>query len=69
MELQNQAKQQTDLIPLFIADPELKAAYGFLMKARLTGRAKQNSVIRARDLLRLPPRPENFVPRGSPRAA
>jgi SRSO17 transposase len=46
------------------------AAYGFLMRARLTGRAKKNSVIRPREgLLQLPPRPKNFIPRGSPRAA
>ena len=46
------------------------AAYGFLMRARLTGRAKKNSAIRPREtLLRLPPRPKNFIPRGSPRAA
>ena len=46
------------------------AAYGFLMRARLTGRAKKNPVIRPREaLLRLPPRPKNFIPRGSPRAA
>jgi len=46
------------------------AAYGFLMRARLTGRAKKNSVIRPREaLLRLPPRPKDFIPRGSPRAA
>jgi SRSO17 transposase len=46
------------------------AAYGFLMRARLTGRAKKNSIVRQReDLLQLPPRPKNFIPRGSPRAA
>jgi SRSO17 transposase len=46
------------------------AAYGFLMRARLTGRAKKNSAIRSTEpLLRLPPRPKNFIPRGSPRAA
>jgi SRSO17 transposase len=46
------------------------AAYGFLMRTRLTGRAKKNSAIRPREaLLRLPPRPKNFIPRGSPRAA
>lgn len=46
------------------------AAYGFLARARLTGRAKKNSVIRAREaLLQLPPRPKNFIPRGFPRAA
>jgi len=46
------------------------AAYGFLMRARLTGRAKNNSVVRSRErLLQLPPRPRNFIPRGSPRAA
>lgn len=46
------------------------AAYGFLMRARLTGRAKKNSLVRPREaLLRLPPRPKNFIPRGSPRAA
>jgi SRSO17 transposase len=46
------------------------AAYGFLMRARLTGRAKKNSAFRPREpLLRLPPRLKNFIPRGSPRAA
>jgi SRSO17 transposase len=46
------------------------AAYGFLMRVRLTGRAKKNSAIRPSEpLLRLPPRPKNFIPRGSPRAA
>ena len=46
------------------------AAYGFLMRARLTGRAKKNPAIRSRQFsLRLPPRPKNFIPRGSPRAA
>ena len=46
------------------------AAYGFLMRARFTGRAKKNSAIRPSEpLLRLPPRPKNFIPRGSPRAA
>lgn len=45
------------------------AAYGFLMRARLTGRAKKNSAPRpTKSLLRLPPRPKNFIPRGSPRA-
>jgi len=45
------------------------AAYGFLMRARLTGRAKKNFAIRPREpLLQLPPRPKNFIPRGSPRA-
>ena len=46
------------------------AAYGFLMRARLTGRAKKNSAIRSTEpFLRFPPRPKNFIPRGSPRAA
>jgi len=46
------------------------AAYGFLMRSRLTGRAKKNFAIRAEQpLLRLPQRPKNFIPRGSPRAA
>jgi SRSO17 transposase len=46
------------------------AAYGFLMRARLTGRAKKNSAAYPTEpLLRLPPRPKNFIPRGSPRAA
>ena len=46
------------------------AAYGFLMRARLTGRATIHSAIRPSEpLLRLPPRPRNFIPRGSPRAA
>jgi SRSO17 transposase len=46
------------------------AAYGFLMRARLTGRAKKNSAPQATEpMLRLPPRPKDFVPRGSPRAA
>jgi SRSO17 transposase len=46
------------------------AAYGFLMRARLTGRAKKNAALRPSEpLLRLPPRPKNFIPRGSPRAA
>lgn len=45
------------------------AAYGFLMRSRLSGRAKKNSALRARGLsLRPPPRPKNFIPRGSPRA-
>ena len=46
------------------------AAYGFLMRARLTGRAKKNAAPRPHaPLLRFPPRPKNFIPRGSPRAA
>lgn len=46
------------------------AAYGFLMRARLTGRATKNPASRPSEpLLRLPPRPQNFIPRGSPRAA
>jgi SRSO17 transposase len=46
------------------------AAYGFLMRARLTGGVKRNAAIRPRErLLRLPPRSTNFIPRGSPRAA
>ena len=46
------------------------AAYGFLMRSRLAGRAKQNTALRCADLtLHRPPRPKNFVPRGSPRAA
>jgi len=44
------------------------AAYGFLMRSRLTGRAKKNAAIRSSQL-RLPPQPRNFIPRGSPRAA
>lgn len=45
------------------------AAYGFLMRARLPGRSKKNAAIRATDIpLRRPPRPKNFIPRGSPRA-
>jgi SRSO17 transposase len=45
------------------------AAYGFLMRTRLTGHAKNNSAIRPREpLLQRPPRPRNFIPRGSPRA-
>jgi SRSO17 transposase len=45
------------------------AAYGFLMRTRLTGRTKKNSAPRAIEpMLRLPPRPKDFVPRGSPRA-
>jgi SRSO17 transposase len=45
------------------------AAYGFLMRARLKRRPKKNSAIRTTEsLLRLPPRPKNFIPRGSPRA-
>jgi SRSO17 transposase len=46
------------------------AAYGFLMRARLTGRSKKNAAMRTADLpLRRPPRPKNFIPRGSPRAS
>jgi SRSO17 transposase len=46
------------------------AAYGFLMRARLTGGAKKNSAPRPTDRwLRLPPRPKTFIPRGSPGAA
>lgn len=46
------------------------AAYGFLMRARLTGCAKENSAIRSREpWLRLPPRSRNFIPHGSSRAA
>ena len=46
------------------------AAYGFLMRARLTARSKKNRTIRVADIpLRRPPRPANFIPRGSPRAA
>jgi SRSO17 transposase len=46
------------------------AAYGFLMRARLTARAKKNRALRVADVaLRRPPRPRNFIPRGSPRAA
>lgn len=42
------------------------AACGSLMKARLTGRAKTNPAIRPDEpLLPLPPRPTNFIPRGS----
>ena len=45
------------------------AAYGFLMRSRLTGRAKKNTVLRRADLtLHRPSRPQNFIPRGSPRA-
>jgi SRSO17 transposase len=45
------------------------AAYGFLMRARLTGRAKKNSASQViAPMLRLPPRPKDFLPRGSPRA-
>jgi len=45
------------------------AAYGFLMRARLKSRPKKNSAIRpSESLLRLPPRPKDFIPRGSPRA-
>lgn len=46
------------------------AAYGFLMRARPDGARQKNSAIRSRQVsLRLPPRPKNFIPRGSPRAA
>ncbi len=46
------------------------AAYGFLMRARLTGRARKNRALRAADVpLRQPPQPRNFIPRGSPHAA
>ena len=46
------------------------AAYGFLMRARLTGRSKKNAALRATDIpLRRPPQPNNFIPRGSPRAS
>ena len=46
------------------------AAYGFLMRARLTGRSKKNAAMRSADLpLRRPPRPKDFIPRGSPRAS
>jgi SRSO17 transposase len=46
------------------------AAYGFLMRSRLTGRAKKNSALREVGIsLRPPPRPKNFSPRGSPRAS
>ncbi len=46
------------------------AAYGFLMRARLTGRVKKNAALRATHVqLRRPPWSENFLPRGSPRAA
>ena len=46
------------------------AAYRFLMRARLAARATKHSAIRPSEpLLRLPPRPRNFIPRGSPRAA
>lgn len=45
------------------------AAYGFLMRSRLRGRAKKNSALRTRGIsLRPPPRSKNFIPRGSPRA-
>ena len=44
------------------------AAYGFLMRSRLTGRSKKNRTIRDTSLRR-PPQPKNFIPRGSPRAA
>jgi SRSO17 transposase len=45
------------------------AAYGFLMRARLTGRAKKNAAPQAIEpMLRFPPRPKDFLPRGSPRA-
>jgi SRSO17 transposase len=45
------------------------AAYGFLMRARLTGHAKKNSAPQAIEpMLQLPPRPKDFVPQGSPRA-
>jgi SRSO17 transposase len=46
------------------------AAYGSLMRARLIRGVKKNSAIRPPEqLLRLPPRPKNFIPRGSPRAS
>ena len=46
------------------------AAYGFLMRSRLTRRAKKNAALRVADIsLRRPPRPQNYIPRGSPRAA
>jgi len=44
------------------------AAYGFLMRSRLTSRSKKNRVLRDPPLRR-PPQPKNFIPRGSPRAA
>jgi len=45
------------------------AAYGFLMRSRLTGRTKKNFALRKDEpLLRMPRQPKNFIPRGSPRA-
>ena len=45
------------------------AAYGYRMRARLTHGTKKNSAIQPREpRLRLPRRPRNFLPRGSPRA-
>ena len=46
------------------------AAYAFLMRSRLTGRAKKNPALHSAELqLHQPRRPKNVVPRGSPRAA
>ena len=44
------------------------AAYGFLMRSRVTSRSKKNRAIRDTPLRR-PLQPKNFIPRGSPRAA